>query len=529
MMHRIVLGGLLCAAVALTGGGQAAEAPPAASSKGPVYKTPQAAYDAFIAAQDKGDFKGVVALLAPETQKRNAEELALEWVGRRIELARSKDDDRATRFKAVLAVLSKHGMTEEAVNKIIAAQQKERNEEKAKAAVLALIKDRAAFLVDVMAAMHAAMSKEEKPPPGKFKLTKVKIDGDKGKGVIVQKAGDREFYEPIEFVKIGGGWKVAFPKPKVETTIEPGKRKEPPLPLVQWKAVHTFRAHKSQVEGIAFSRDGKTLATCGNDKLVKLWDVPTRKEVRVFEGHKEGVDAVVITADGQTVASMCRKDTTVRIWDRKSGKEKTSIELNVTSLAISPDGKTLVAGTVLEGPVLIDVARGMKLAPLGGEAPRDPWAIVWTVGYSADGKTLASGGERGKITLWNPETKKLRATVEVGKETTVHSVVLSADARALFWAAGEKVVGWDVAKRKQLYQVKESMGRLALTPNGKYLTSDGDGSFTILDAATGAKKAIVATGTSTGAGSIAFSHDGKWFAMGGNDGTVRLFDASSLK
>jgi WD40 repeat protein len=96
---------------------------------------------------------------------------------------------------------------------------------------------------------------------------------------------------------------------------------------------------------VAFSPDGKTLASGSDDNTIKLWDVATGKEQATLKGHTAWVASVAFSPDGKTLAS--GGDTTVRLWDME-GKELATLKghtKGVNSVAFSPDGKTLASGS----------------------------------------------------------------------------------------------------------------------------------------------------------------------------------------
>src|SRR5947208_87950 len=105
----------------------------------------------------------------------------------------------------------------------------------------------------------------------------------------------------------------------------------------------THLRHAASAINVVFAPDGKSLASSGNDGLVRLWDAATGKEIRRFEGHKGNVDGLAFSPDGKTLLSS-GGDGTVRLWDVATGKERLQLHGHngmVNAAAFAPDGKTV--------------------------------------------------------------------------------------------------------------------------------------------------------------------------------------------
>src|SRR5262249_28597767 len=104
----------------------------------------------------------------------------------------------------------------------------------------------------------------------------------------------------------------------------------------------------SDINRVAFSPDGKLLATTSDDSTIKLWDVAARKELSTLKGHAGGVLPIAFSPDGKRMASS-GDDSTIRLWDVATGQELVALQRgNLTrawSMTFSPDGKTLVSGS----------------------------------------------------------------------------------------------------------------------------------------------------------------------------------------
>src|SRR6266498_2567492 len=109
----------------------------------------------------------------------------------------------------------------------------------------------------------------------------------------------------------------------------------------------TLKGHDSSVKSVAFSPDGKTLASGSDDRTVKLWDAQTRQELATLRGHDDYVNSVAFSPDGKTLAS-ASEDKAVKLWYAQTRQEMATLKregVMFISVAFSPDGKTIASGS----------------------------------------------------------------------------------------------------------------------------------------------------------------------------------------
>ncbi|MGB3716160.1 MAG: TIR domain-containing protein [Candidatus Promineifilaceae bacterium] len=295
--------------------------------------------------------------------------------------------------------------------------------------------------------------------------------------------------------------------------------------------------------GIAFSPDRRLLASGGSDSMVTMWDLGTGQQVDQYQVSETGggVTSVAFSPDGQTlVAGTFDWGNNVSLWDVQSGHpialgmEGHSDE--VFTVAFSPDGRFAASGC-LDGTIIFwDPATGQPLSePLTDIAPPDGTSMrsndVWSIAFSPDSRMLASGRGGGDILIWDVETQQPDGEPLAGHSDTVMGLAFSPDGRILASAGGDRLIRlWDIETReligKPLTGHTEAVSSVSFSPDGRLLASSSwDGTIRFWDVQT--RQAVggaIIVGRDSFINAVVFSPDGQMLASSGSDSSVILWD-----
>jgi WD40 repeat protein len=325
--------------------------------------------------------------------------------------------------------------------------------------------------------------------------------------------------------------------------------------------------HIQGITSLAFSPDGKLLASASNDNTVKIWDVDTGRELRTYARHNDLILSVAWSLDGRVASGSYDKK--IHIWDPETGNTLRVLEghkKSVTALAFSPNNNLLASGSDDCNIIIWNNLSGEKLSTLAGHSK-----AVLSVAFSSDGKLIASSSEDHSVKLWNvSDQRELRSleshnddvnivtfsrdsrfvissssdnTIKVwgtatgqllrtlnGHKKGVNGHVVSLDGRTLISCSEDLTIKlWDLQSGREIRQIGShgvAVNALALTPQGHLLASaDNAGRIKVWNTDTWREEQRLTryTGPVT---SVTFSPDGRWMASGSYDYWVRLWDTA---
>ena len=296
------------------------------------------------------------------------------------------------------------------------------------------------------------------------------------------------------------------------------------LPVPSTGLLQTLRGHTSEAWGVAFSSDGKRLATCSEDGTARWWDIRTGQTLLTFAGHAGQVWGLALSRDDRRLAT-AGGDGNTRVWDTGTGREIRCLNTHkdaVRAVAFSPDGRRMA--TCGEDGCVRIWNTATDDSPISLEPDAGP---VWNIDFSPDGSRLATADANGQGRVWESDTGEFLQAVDAHSRP-MRAVVFSPDGTQLVTASDDGTAQiWDWSHGQRLHTLAghtNPVWDVDVSPDGSRIaTASEDGTARVWDARTGAAL-LTLTGHTNPVHGVAFGPDGRLLATAAGDGTARIWN-----
>ncbi len=255
---------------------------------------------------------------------------------------------------------------------------------------------------------------------------------------------------------------------------------------------------KRAIQALAWSPDNQYIASAGTDGTVQVWKATDRKQIYLYKGHSSGerINALAWSPDGKRIASGSADDT-VQVWDALDGKNVYTYHghsEDINALAWSPDGKRIASGSADDTVQVWDAQTGSH-----EQTYTRHHDDVTSVKWSPNGEYIASGSKDGTVQVWDAATLKLTYSYEGH-------------------VSYQSIFGWQIKNASPVQAV-------AWSPDSKQIASAStDHTVQVWNALDG-KNVYTYRGHSEDVNTVSWSPDGEYLASGSADDTVQVWAA----
>jgi WD40 repeat protein len=246
------------------------------------------------------------------------------------------------------------------------------------------------------------------------------------------------------------------------------------LGLAEEKPLLVLKGHEGPVTQVCLTPDGKQIISGSSDGTIRFWDF-AGKELSRFDTQAKGV-TVVIHHPKEKRLFVGNWDGTIQIWDSQKGKRIDILKghkENITSLALSSDGKKLVSGSGDDSLLVWNLDTGKPVLKIEMDNEYDVTSVL----FHPDGKSVFAGDGEGLITQWDISTGESLRTFD-GHKRAITDMILSSDGNTLISASQEQHLRfWNVKTGKEMFALndhRDEIINLALSADGQKFLSVGE-------------------------------------------------------
>jgi WD40 repeat protein len=293
------------------------------------------------------------------------------------------------------------------------------------------------------------------------------------------------------------------------------------LPAQEEKALYTLDKHTAPVMCVAWSPDGKLLATGSEDKTILIWDATNGNLLYTLEkSHLRKIMALAFTPDGKKLISA--GDRTLVIWTREGLKEKVlgNTTVDIWSISISDDGRYIAAASYDKKIHVFNLITGTPLPPLQGHQ-----SSALAVCFTHNSKQLISGSLDESIKIWDLDSSKAIKTLK-GHSGNIYSIDMAENSDYFVSASKDNSIRlWNLnsGKTVRTFQAAQPVMSVSFARNGHWLLSGSIDNTVVLRETTTGNKIYSYIGFKGGINAAAFSPDGNFFAVASGENQCRIF------